>query len=312
MKRITCELCGSAEVVKQDGVFVCQSCGAKYTLDEAKQLLKDVPSNEAEDIETKSKPKKRVAKKTSEQNDLLHSVDGSEVELNKLYTLARRAVDENTLEDGIKYYEKILREKPDDWEARFYVAYCRAGSCRVGDIVKVSNSLQKTIEPVLKKIKSSCSVSDAKANARVVYKKTSGMAVLLYNNGLAHWQGRHGESIGDDNLYTFNSAKDFCRAARTLMFTLGESLQKVFGSALSSQVVSAMKDCLRMDFAGYETESDLYIYNTAIKTIKKHEPSFREPFVFKLWLHSLPMWIQITLLIIALAAVFAILILIFE
>lgn len=39
MKAIKCELCGSNDVVKQDGLYVCQHCGTKYTVDEAKKLM---------------------------------------------------------------------------------------------------------------------------------------------------------------------------------------------------------------------------------------------------------------------------------
>lgn len=39
MSRLTCELCGSTDFLKQDGVFVCQSCGTKYSVEEAKKLM---------------------------------------------------------------------------------------------------------------------------------------------------------------------------------------------------------------------------------------------------------------------------------
>ena len=35
MKQLTCEMCGSTDLLKQDGVFVCQSCGCKYSVEEA-------------------------------------------------------------------------------------------------------------------------------------------------------------------------------------------------------------------------------------------------------------------------------------
>lgn len=41
MKQLTCEMCGSTDLVKQDGVFVCQSCGCKYSVEEAKKLMID-------------------------------------------------------------------------------------------------------------------------------------------------------------------------------------------------------------------------------------------------------------------------------
>ena len=41
MKRLTCEMCGSTDLMKQDGVFVCQSCGTKYSIEEAKKMMVD-------------------------------------------------------------------------------------------------------------------------------------------------------------------------------------------------------------------------------------------------------------------------------
>ena len=42
MKQLTCEMCGSNDLLKQDGVFVCQSCGCKYSVEEAKKLLVEI------------------------------------------------------------------------------------------------------------------------------------------------------------------------------------------------------------------------------------------------------------------------------
>lgn len=42
MKQLTCEMCGSNDLIKQDGVFVCQSCGCKYSVEEAKKMMVEV------------------------------------------------------------------------------------------------------------------------------------------------------------------------------------------------------------------------------------------------------------------------------
>lgn len=39
MKQLTCEMCGSTDLIKDGGVFVCQSCGCKYSIEEAKKML---------------------------------------------------------------------------------------------------------------------------------------------------------------------------------------------------------------------------------------------------------------------------------
>lgn len=48
MKAIVCKMCGSHDLVKQDGVYVCQHCGTKYTAEETAKLTVDF-SNVSED-----------------------------------------------------------------------------------------------------------------------------------------------------------------------------------------------------------------------------------------------------------------------
>ncbi len=42
MKKIVCELCGESDFIKEGEFFVCQVCGAKYTVAEARKLFVDV------------------------------------------------------------------------------------------------------------------------------------------------------------------------------------------------------------------------------------------------------------------------------
>ena len=41
MKKIVCEMCESTEFIKEDGLFVCQGCGCKYSTEDAKKMMKD-------------------------------------------------------------------------------------------------------------------------------------------------------------------------------------------------------------------------------------------------------------------------------
>ena len=43
MKAIVCEMCGGHELLKEDGVFVCQHCGTKYSPEEARKLMIEGP-----------------------------------------------------------------------------------------------------------------------------------------------------------------------------------------------------------------------------------------------------------------------------
>lgn len=103
MKALTCELCGSNDIVKADGMYVCQHCGTKYTVEEAKKMLDVVKIDKSDDVE-------------------------------KLLVLARRARLEGNSESAEKYYDRILQEDPNNWEASFFQAYYQAYQCRIMDI----------------------------------------------------------------------------------------------------------------------------------------------------------------------------------
>ena len=47
MKKIVCDLCDSTEFVKEGGMFICQGCGTKYSLEEAKSMMREVEGGAA-------------------------------------------------------------------------------------------------------------------------------------------------------------------------------------------------------------------------------------------------------------------------
>ncbi|QUO37124.1 TFIIB-type zinc finger domain-containing protein [Dysosmobacter sp. Marseille-Q4140] len=131
MKQLTCEMCGSTDLVKQDGVFVCQSCGTKYSIEEAKKMM---------------------VEGTVDVSGSTVKVDSSD-ELNNLYQIARRARDENNAENAAKYYDMILVKDPTSWEATFYVVYFQASNCRIAQIQSAAISVANCIKSALRLIK---------------------------------------------------------------------------------------------------------------------------------------------------------------
>ena len=39
MRQLKCEICGGADLIKQEGAFACQTCGIKYSVEEARKML---------------------------------------------------------------------------------------------------------------------------------------------------------------------------------------------------------------------------------------------------------------------------------
>ena len=130
MKQLTCEMCGSTDLIKKDGVFVCQSCGTKYSVEEAKKMM----------IEG-----------TVDVSGSTVKVDNSE-KLDNIRTLAKRAKESNDTKTAAQYYAQILEADPNDWEAVFYTTYLDALNIRLAEIGPSCNRVANCLKPVLELI----------------------------------------------------------------------------------------------------------------------------------------------------------------
>ena len=125
MKALVCEMCQSNELVKQDGYYVCQHCGTKYTVEEARKLM----------VEGTVK------------------VDNTE-KINNLYQLARQSKITNSYGDMAKYYGAIREECPNDWEAMFYSVIGSARNCKIIAISSAATSIRNVFPSVMEAIES--------------------------------------------------------------------------------------------------------------------------------------------------------------
>lgn len=95
MKAIICELCGSNDLVKNEGFFVCQHCGTKYTVEEARKLFVDGPVD--------------VSGSTVK-------IDNSE-SINKFLDLAKSELEAGSGESALAFADKALEVNPKSAEA---------------------------------------------------------------------------------------------------------------------------------------------------------------------------------------------------
>ena len=68
MAAIMCELCGSNDVVKQGEYFVCQHCGTKYTVEDAKKLIGTVKIDKTDEVQKYL----QIARNAKQKEDRLH------------------------------------------------------------------------------------------------------------------------------------------------------------------------------------------------------------------------------------------------
>lgn len=93
MRAMVCEMCGSHDLVKQDGLYICQHCNTKYSVDEAKKLFADV----------------------SDENPLPVKVVKKE-ERNNYKQLALTALTSERYQEAEEYCKRALEISPNDYE----------------------------------------------------------------------------------------------------------------------------------------------------------------------------------------------------
>ena len=102
MKQLSCEMCGGTDLMKQDGAFVCQNCGMKYSVEEAKKMMIEGTV----DVQGTVK------------------VDNSAF-VERYLQNARRAKQKEDWPETEKYYNMVEQNDPTNIEAIFYSAFAR-------------------------------------------------------------------------------------------------------------------------------------------------------------------------------------------
>lgn len=201
MKALTCEMCGSTNLIKEGGVFVCQSCGTKYSVEEAKKMM----------VEGTVDVKGTVKVDTSD-------------ELKNLYEIARRARDTKNYDSATRYYEMILVKDPKNWEANFYCVFCKSMGCKIGEIESAATDMKNCLNVVFDLIKVNVTDQEEQKKAVLeVWDKTTDIAGMLYNATLNHFE-KFSTVVGQANE---GSNRAF--AIINLSYKLGDIILEKFG-----------------------------------------------------------------------------------
>ena len=199
MKQVVCELCGGTDLIKQDGVFVCQSCGTKYSVEEARKM---------------------VAEGTANVTDSTIKSDQTQ-KLENLRILAKRAMEENDSETAAKYFEQILLEDPNDWRANFYTIYYAAHNVRIAQLGAAANRVSNCFEPVLKIIKDT--IPDPELQ-KVAYVEIS-LRVRLFKEMLVSNANNH---LGSTSEQIQKSINDWIVPAISMQVVLADKIMALF------------------------------------------------------------------------------------
>ena len=199
MKRLTCEMCGSTDLIKQDGVFVCQTCGCKYSIEEAKKMM---------------------VEGTVDVSGSTVKID-NERKIENLRTLADRAKAEGDTETAAKYFEELLKEDPNNWEANFYTIYYAAHNIKIAQIGSAANRVSNIIDTVFGLIKETLATQEEQNAAK---EEVAG-AVLNFASYLIPNATNH---LGDSLESMHEALENWMVPIGLMCLHLGDSVIKYF------------------------------------------------------------------------------------
>lgn len=255
MNELICEMCGSNDVIKDEGLFICQSCGTKYSVNEARRMM----SGETVSIEGTVK------------------IDSSS-ELNNLYEVARRAKDSNNAENAINYYSQILSKDPNSWEAQFYTVYFRSLNCKLGEITIAASNLSQNIDPALRLIKNSgTDPYNQKESVREIYDRLHSISQMLYKAT----EDSFADMSAEMQRRFCNDIVAKATSITKIYYTFGDKVVEIFGDKYKNIATQSWKNGVAMhtDFFHLidNKKQNRLIVNQYVDKIKINDPSYKRP-----------------------------------
>lgn len=175
MKALVCEMCSSPNLIKKDGMYVCENCGTRYTVEEARKMMIDGTVNIQGTV----------------------NVDNSAF-VQKYLANARRAKQKEDWEEVEKYYNMVEQNDPSNIEAIFYSAYGKARLSMVSDDIYKRQHVCDVLCNCISVIDDNYNVARSEENQRIVTQMNTDL-FLMYGTNFVYTQKTDGYGRMTDN-----------------------------------------------------------------------------------------------------------------
>lgn len=209
MASFNCKMCGGTiDYNASDRVITCEYCGCKYSIEEAKKSLQDGVADNNYDNSIKLNP-----------------------ELENLYSLARRAKENDDEALAAKYYEQITLQNPDDWEAVFFASFFRFQSIKIAEIrstVSKFHNLSISVLDIIKK--NALKIPDVSSAISEITYEYFELMEMLYSNSYKHYGNKlctnepREDFERDDCIEYLSTHKEIAYSA----IAFGDKIDKIF------------------------------------------------------------------------------------
>lgn len=265
MKKLTCELCGSTDFIKENGVFVCQSCGCKYSIDEARKLM----------------------------NESIVQVEGvvKVDDTDKVATykeIAINAYNSGNTKEAYQYFLKVLEINPTDYQSIFYKGMCRGWETsllkpHVAEAVNAYHQAVKYIPDDISKATKITFVNDLISLMSAWFDKAQqnffNVEDFYQSNSDIFYQYM---GVGEKVIKYIDGFMDVIinSSSAKLLEEAGELYCSACEALCTNIIIWTDYSKDRAIFSGLSgTQKQPYIksYETMIFEVRKYDPSFRKP-----------------------------------
>ena len=182
MKRLMCEVCGSVDLIKQDGVFVCQACGCKYSIEEVRKM---------------------IVEGTVDVTGSTIKVDNSAF-VKKYLENARRAKEKEDWEETEKYYNMVEQNDPNNIEAIFYSAYGKARTSLVDQDIYKRQAAFKVLKNCISIIDDRYHVENKEENRVAIENMAKDLSTMFLTEFVfTQWKNGYGVVTRDNKSETY-------------------------------------------------------------------------------------------------------------
>lgn len=222
MKQLTCEMCGGTDLVKQDGMFVCQTCGTKYSVEEAKKMM----------IEG-----------TVDVSGSTVKVDNS-ASIENYFKMAESAYDSSNQKEAESYCNKIIEIDPDNYKAWLLKGRAAGWQSTLGNLrlEEAVNCFSKAVDNAPEEEKENVKKEAADELDNLSFALVS----LTCNNYAKNASVRNAnEIVNAVKLVTLHSITLLVKCGAT-----GKDLKAKIAEKINTSVVTGYQDDIKKDYWG--------------------------------------------------------------
>lgn len=238
MKKFVCETCGSSSLIKQDGLYICEYCRTKYSIEEAKKLFVEVTINHDEEVK-------------------------------ELFNAAQRKLETKNWYEAHDIFKRILSFCPNDWQAVFYTEVTKTLMGGRSSLPQNASSLSKAIKETLHILQSETADKELDDNVATINELIVNLCSLYYTDTKKTEKHFTFDSVDAQKARTpiYTACIDLC-------YYYGDVLHSFFGDRYRDMVVNAWKQGVTFQSNSMIKECQLGTASDYEAKIQKYEPNW--------------------------------------